>query len=190
MPTHGIPRGVIARAGNLLRSTTAFMAVSAWCLPQPAEAQCLPANPASGGTVTCSPDQNGNYTVSNLDSLTVHILPGASINGTFVATGIGTLAFLNSGNTNGLATLSTTTSLVFQNSGVINQGLTITSSGTSSITNDVDRSINGTFRSLRATALIASPTPARSTMGSCLRATVPAASTIWPEPPLTAGSRA
>ena len=148
-PPMALRRGVIAGARNLLRSTTALSAVAAacaWYVPQAAEAACLPTSPASGGTVTCSPNQDGNYAVSNLNSLTVQILPGASINGTFVATGIGTLTFLNSGSTNGLVTLDTTTSLVFQNSGVINQGLMITAAGTSSITNDAGHTINGTFQ--------------------------------------------
>ena len=108
----------------------AIAGVCAWAIPQPSQAQCVPTTPMSGDTVVCSPNQDGNYAVSNLNSLTVQILPGASINGTFVATGIGTLTFLNSGNTNGLVTLNTTTSLVFQNSGVINQGLMITAAGT------------------------------------------------------------
>ena len=138
-----------ARARYHLRSTAAVLAIAgvcAWGIPQPSRAQCVPTNPASGSTVTCSSNQNGNYAVSGLSSLNVRVEPNANVNGTFSATGMGALDFLNGGNINGLVTLDTATNLVFRNSGVINQGLSITSAGTTVVINDAGRNINGTFQ--------------------------------------------
>jgi hypothetical protein len=109
---------------RFLAGTSGLLAVCAFHMPYEAQAAYLPVSPTSGGTVICSPNQDGNYSVSGLDALSVNILSGAAINGTFSATDINVLDFLNSGNTNGLVTLSTKASLVFRNSGTINQGLT------------------------------------------------------------------
>ena len=46
-------------------------------------AECLPAPPASGGTVTCTGNQDTPYSVSNLGSLTVNVLAGANFNAAF-----------------------------------------------------------------------------------------------------------
>ena len=50
MAADGVPRGVIASARNLLRSTTAmsaFMALSTWCAPQAALRAVRAAEPAT-----------------------------------------------------------------------------------------------------------------------------------------------
>lgn len=91
---------------RFLAGTSGLLAVCAFHMPYEAQAACLPVSPTSGGTVICSPNQDGNYSVSGLDTLSVNILSGAAINGTFSATDINVLDFLNSGNTNGLVTLS------------------------------------------------------------------------------------
>ena len=93
----------LARARSHLRSTTAVSAVLAACagwVPQAAQAQCVPAAPASGDTVTCTGNQDTPYSVSNLVSLTVNVLAGANFNAAFSATNIGTLIMTTAGNLN------------------------------------------------------------------------------------------
>ena len=83
---------VSALRASLLSGTAIVSGTLAFVLfasvPQPAQAQCVPA-PTSGGTVTCTGNPSG-FTASDLTGLTVNA-QNANFNGAFNALRIGTL---------------------------------------------------------------------------------------------------
>jgi outer membrane autotransporter protein len=102
--------------------------------PDPAVAQCSPAAPTSGSTVTCS-GAVPSFTTSGLGSLTVNIVPGTSFNGQFSASTMNLLSVSNNqGNMQAVAFDSIVT-LNFTTSGNINSGLSITNASTANVTN-------------------------------------------------------
>ena len=116
----------------------------------PAVAQCLPNPPTSGATVTCSGNPNG-FQASGLGALTVNVLQGTNINGSFTASTIGVLDVTNRGNVNGLTSLTNNGQVTFLHFGALNNGLAIIGPGTVTVTNGRDGQqgpsgqINNTF---------------------------------------------
>jgi len=115
-----------------------------------AVAQCLPNPPTSGATVTCSGNPNG-FQASGLGALTVNVLQGTNINGSFTASTIGVLDVTNRGNVNGLTSLTNNGQVTFLHFGALNNGLAIIGPGTVTVTNGRDGQqgpsgqINNTF---------------------------------------------
>ena len=91
-------------------------------------AQCLPNSPTSGATVTCSGNPNG-FQASGLGALTVNVLQGTNINGSFTASTIGVLDVTNRGNVNGLTSLTNNGQVTFLHFGALNNGLAIVGPG-------------------------------------------------------------
>ena len=111
--------------------------------PGSAVAQCTPATPASGQTVTCSGNPS-SFSTTGLGTLTVNILSGTNFNGPFSAS---TMNQLDVNSTNSNLQSMTFNAIGLLNLGLsggnINNGITITNGGSASITNSAN--INQTF---------------------------------------------
>jgi len=114
-------------------------------VPAPAGAQCTPAAPSSGGTVTCSGNPPG-FTTSGLSTLTVNVLANTSFNGPFSASNMSQMIDVTSiSNSNFQALTFDNVGLVnlSLSGGNVNNGITITNGGSANITNSAN--INTTF---------------------------------------------
>ena len=111
--------------------------------PGSAVAQCTPATPASGQTVTCSGNPS-SFSTTGLGTLTVNILSGTNFNGPFSAS---TMNQLDVNSTNSNLQSMTFNAIGLLNLGLsggnINNGITITNGGSAGITNSAN--INQTF---------------------------------------------
>lgn len=109
----------------------------------PAVAQCSPAAPTSGATVTCSGNPPG-FTTSGLSTLTVNVQPNTNFNGPFSASIMNQID-VTSSNTNFQAvTFNGIGQVNFTlNGGNVNNGITITNGGSASVINASN--INQTF---------------------------------------------
>ncbi|WP_204902990.1 hypothetical protein, partial [Microbulbifer mangrovi] len=112
-------------------------------LPSRVYADCQPARPSSGDTVTCSGSDPG-FTARNLSDLTIDILPGASLNGPINAADIDTLTINNEGILQSVSLLNIGL-LNFDNAGAINQGLEMSGDGDHNVINRANGSINQFF---------------------------------------------
>ena len=130
-------------------------------VPAPAVAQCSPAAPTSGATVTCSGNPSGLH-ASGLSTLTVNVQPNTNFNGPFSAS-IMSQIDVNSTNSNFQSVTFNAIGVVnlTLSGGNVNNGITITNGGSANIVNSGN--INQTF----------SPSPAPGTSPS----TIPASST-------------
>jgi type V secretory pathway adhesin AidA len=109
----------------------------------PAAAQCTPAAPSSGGTVTCSGNPSG-FTTSGLGTLTVNVQPNTSFNGAFSALTMSQIDVLSSNANFQAVTFNGIGQVNFTlNGGNVNNGITISNGGSASITNASN--INQTF---------------------------------------------
>lgn len=106
-------------------------------------ADCTPASPASGDTVVCNGNPSG-FSTSGLGSLNVVIEQNTNLNGPFTASSMGALTVDHSGNAQSVA-INDATSLVFDNRGTINGGLTVSGNGTYVVHNYANSHINSAF---------------------------------------------
>ena len=103
--------------------------------PGSALAQCTPAVPASGQTVTCSGNPP-SFSTTGLSSLTVNIVPGTSFNNPFSASTMNQIDVNNTFGNMQAVTFNAIGLLNFTTSGNINNGVTITNNtGTANINN-------------------------------------------------------
>ena len=112
-------------------------------VPAPAVAQCTPAAPSSGATVTCIGNPSG-FTTSGLSTLTVNVQPNTSFNGPFSASIMNQID-VTSTNTNFQSLTFNTIGLVnlTLSGGNVNNGITISNGGSANIVNSGN--INQTF---------------------------------------------
>ena len=106
-------------------------------------ADCLPAVPLSGTTVTCTGSQNTTYTVSDLGSLTVDMqATNFNANPAFVALRIGVLTITSTNSNLQSVTITEVSNLFFEIiGGNVNGGITVSQGGISQLINRTN--ING-----------------------------------------------
>ena len=136
MVRHGKRSAFACIGAGLLFGTLPFVCA-------PAVAQCTPAAPSSGGTVTCSGNPSG-FTTAGLGTLTVNVQPNTSFNGPFSASTMSQID-VNSTNANFQAVTFNSIGLVNFNlsGGNVNNGITISNGGSANIVNSAN--INQTF---------------------------------------------
>jgi outer membrane autotransporter protein len=140
-PVQACPARACLRARAMLASIIGVISIVASA--ESAMAQCVPDPPASGDTVTCS----GNiptYTTTGLNTLTIQVLGGTNFNGPFAASIMSQLSMVNQGNMQDL-TFDTINNLSFENTGNINNGITLLGLGTHVVINRAGGNINQSF---------------------------------------------
>jgi outer membrane autotransporter protein len=126
------------------QSLPPLVGILSFFITLPAFADCDPAIPTSGQTVTCTGNPSGYSSTASLGTLTVDILSNTNFNGPLTLSNIGTLGVTTAGNLQSV-TLDNNGFITFVNSGNINSGLVITGNGTYSVTNNANASINSVF---------------------------------------------
>ncbi|HWK64049.1 MAG TPA: autotransporter outer membrane beta-barrel domain-containing protein [Rhizobiaceae bacterium] len=138
-------RGGFSPGNGRLKSVASMLAAfsAMTAIPTLAWADCEPANPSSGATVTCTGNPNG-FSTDGLGSLTVNIVSGTNLNGPLTASNTGVLGITNAGNLQSM-TLTDNGAVTFTNSANINSGVTIVGDGDHNITNQAGGNLNQTF---------------------------------------------
>ena len=128
----------LALPGSSILTACLALILTFYPAPDRALADCQPASPANGGTVTCSGNQDTAYSVSNLGSVTVNVAAGANFNNSFSATDIGLMSMTSLGNLQALTFVRVGGLTLSLNGGNANGAITVTGANTVTIVNRVN----------------------------------------------------